>query len=272
MGINIKEYEEYSFIQNDLISKEMFILYSIFGEDSKFLKSIQNQWFENKDVEKFREYIEFKFDEIEVKQKPQVDRDSLSCLLRMMSICDCFYEYEFLYESTKELFIESKRETISNLKTYEYAFNEFFDLNHKAFLEELDTLRISPKYAQIVKDIKTTINRISEIDEYRLKLRESYKVNDLMSDLLDILEDDDDNSFEFGSDEEVILYNFSIYHSTKMYFSLLLREYIILEEERINDTTIDEFKPLIDEEELRMSETKMISDQSKEIFYKTLKN
>ncbi|WP_338985367.1 hypothetical protein [Spiroplasma endosymbiont of Diplazon laetatorius] len=268
----IKEYEDYSFIQNDLISKEMFILYSIFGEESKFLKAIQQEWFESKDIEKFREFIEYKFEEIEIKQKPQVDRDSLSCLLRMMSICDSFYEYEFIYESTRVLFLDSKKETINNLKPYEYAFKEFIDLNYNSFIEELETLTISNKYLAIVNDIKKTINRIFEINDFGLVVKETYKVNDLMSDLLDILEDDEDNTFEFGTDAEVILYNFAIYHSTKIYFSLLLREYIILEEERIQGTVIEEFKPLIEEEELRMSETKIISDQSKEIFYKTLKN
>ncbi|AUB31236.1 hypothetical protein [Spiroplasma floricola] len=268
----IKEYEEYTFIQNDLISKEMFILYSIFGENSKFLKAIQQEWFETKNIEKFREYIEYKFEEIEIKQKPQVDRDSLSCLLRMMSICDCFYEYEFIYDSTRTLFLESKKEMIDSLKTYEFAFKEFIDLNYNGFIEELDTLEIAKKYSPIVKDIRKVIHRISEINEYSLIIKETYKVNDLLSDLLDILEDDEDNSFEFGSDSEVILYNFAIYHSTKIYFSLLLREYIILEEERIENVVIEESKPLIQEEELRLAETKIISDQSKEIFYKTLKN
>ncbi|WP_339021236.1 hypothetical protein [Spiroplasma endosymbiont of Atherix ibis] len=268
----IKEYEEYTFIQNDLISKEMFILYSIFGEDSKFLKTIQQEWFETKDIEKFREYIEYKFEEIEIKQKPQVDRDSLSCLLRIMSICDCFYEYEFIYNSTRTLFLESKKEFMKNLKPYEYAFKEFIDLNYKGFIEELDSLEVTKKYFSIIKDIKKIIHRISEINEFSLIIKETYKVNDLLNDLLDILEEDEDNSFEFGSDSEVILYNFAIYHLTKVYFSLLLREYIILEEERIENIIIEEFKPLIEEEEFRLAETKIISDQSKEIFYKTLKN
>ncbi|AGR41879.1 hypothetical protein [Spiroplasma diminutum] len=268
----IKEYEEFTFIQNDLISKEMFILYSIFGEESKFLQVIQQEWFETKEVEKFRDFIEIKFDEIEIKKKNQVDRDSLSCLLRMMSICDCFFEYEYIYDSARTLFINSNKETMSNLKVYDYAFKEFIESNYISFLEELKSLTISTKYNQIVNDIKKTINRVSEISEFSLIVKETYKINDLMSDLLDILEDDEDNSFEFSTDEEVVLYNFSIYHSTKIYFSLLLRENIILEEERISGKVIESYKPLIEEEDLRMSETKMISDQSKEIFYKTLKN
>ncbi len=268
----IKEYEEYSFIQSDLISKEIFILYSVFGEESKFLKVIQQEWFETKDIEKFRDFIEIKFEEIEVKQKNQVDRDSLSCLLRMISICDNFFEYEYLYDSSRILFLESKKEVMNNLKIYDYAFKELIDLNYKSFVEEIDTMKISHKYIIVTNEIKKIIHRCEEINDFYLVIKETYKINDLLSDLLDLLEEDEDNSLQFGTDEEVILYNFAIYHSTKIYFSLLLREYIVSEEERITNTIIEENKPLIEEEELRIAETKMLSDQTKEIFYKTLKN
>ncbi|AUM62424.1 hypothetical protein [Spiroplasma monobiae] len=273
--MSLKEWEYYSFIQKDLISKEVYMLFSTFGEDNKYLQTIQKQWFESKDIEEFRDQIEEKFEEIEVKVKPQVDRDNLSCLLRMMAICDTFFEYEYLYEASRETFLNSNKEKINSLNVYDYAFDDNLTFSLRSFIEDLEEINLPKKYSTVIEDIKKSISRVSELGDYNLRVKEAYKINDLMSDLLDVLEDFEDfedNSTEFGTIDEVILYNFAIYQSTKMHFLILLREYIILEEEKSNNIILQKSKPLINEEELRLSETKVLSDKINEIYYKTLKN
>ncbi len=270
--MSYREWEYYSFIPYETINKEVFILLSLFGEDNKFLQAIQKNWFKYKDVAMFRNYIETAFEQIEVENKAEVDRDSLSCLLRMMSICDTFTDYEYIYGITRDYYIETKKNQQKELRLFDYSFKQYFDLLIKGFKEELKDIKVPSRYVTKTGEISRTMEGIKGIKDFKKVIKENYKINDLISDLLDDLEDDSDGNSEFESDHEVVLYNFAIYYSTKFYFGLLLREKIILVEEKNTNCIIEEYKPLIEEDDMRLTETQMLTDQSLEIFYKTLKN
>ncbi|AGR40886.1 hypothetical protein [Spiroplasma taiwanense] len=270
--MELKEYENYSFMPYEMISKEIFILYSLFGDENKYLQSIQQDWFSKKDIHEFRKFIEESFEKNEIQAKTEVNRDSLSCLLRMMAMCDAFTDFEEIYNISYNLFVEKNKELLENLKLYDYAFKKYFDFLLGIFKEELEETLIPVKYKIVVEDIQKSILRLEELNEFNFIIKENYRLNDLISDLLDLLEETNDEVQEFETDNEVILYNFSIYYSTKFYFTLLFREKILLQIEKETNVIIENNKPLIEEEEMRLSETTLSSEQSKEIFYKILKN
>ncbi|AKX34524.1 hypothetical protein SLITO_v1c09130 [Spiroplasma litorale] len=268
----IRDYDNYSFLPYEIINREILILFSLFGKDNKYLNDLQTEWFEKKDLDTFREYIETSFEKNEIHDDRVVNRDSLSCLLRLMAMCDCFYDYQSVYDSAFKFFMETKKQTMDHLHIYDFAFKEFAFSLLKGFEEAFVKIKIIKKYEVIIQEITNCLYKLKEDIQFNILIEEFYRLNDLISDLLDILEDDETDNTEFESDNEVILYNFAIYYSTKFYFSLLFRELIIQQEEKLTKKIIMQEKPLIMEEELRISETKMVSDLPEDIFYKTLKN
>ncbi|QBQ07412.1 hypothetical protein SGLAD_v1c02130 [Spiroplasma gladiatoris] len=267
-----KGWEYYSHIPRDIISNEVYMLLSLFGSENKYLKLLEKRWFEKKDTTDFREYMEIAFEQTEVSEKKEVDRDSLSCLLRLMAICDTFSDYEYIYDMSKKIYDDPKIQD-KDLRLYDYSFIELVVTIYDALVNEFNDLTVIAKYKPITKEIIDEVVKLSSfINDSKKVIQKTYLINDLISDLLDLLEDDSENKYEFEHSEEVILYNFAIYYSTKFYFALLLREKIIAEEEKITRTIIEENKPLIEEDGMRMSETVMLNEEAKEIFYKTLKN
>ncbi|QGS51639.1 hypothetical protein [Spiroplasma tabanidicola] len=267
-----KEWEYYSHIPKDIISNEVYMLLSLFGSENRYLKLLEKRWFEKRDMIDFRDYMENAFEETEVTEKQEVDRDSLSCLLRLMAICDTFSDYEYIYDVSKKIY-EDPDIKDKDQRLYDYAFVELIVTLYDALVNEFKDLTIMTKYKPITEELINEIVKLSELlDDSKLVVKKTYLINDLISDLLDLLEDDSENKNEFEHSEEVVLYNFAIYYSTKFYFALLLREKIIAEEEKITNTIIEENKPLMEEDGMRMSETIMLNEDAKEIFYKTLKN
>ncbi|AOG60135.1 hypothetical protein SHELI_v1c01800 [Spiroplasma helicoides] len=269
--MQIKEWEYYSHIPKDMISNEVYMLLSIFGAENKYLKLLEKRWFEKRDLEDFRQYMEEAFEQCEISNKTEVNRDSLSCLLRLMAICDTFSDYEYIYDVSSEIYLSNKSKH-NELRLYDYAFKQLINSTSYALLKEIAEINIISKYKSLKNEVVQEADKIVQNENLKSVIPMTYSLNDLLSDLLDLLEDDSDNQREFEVADEVFLYNFAIYYSTKFYFTLLLREKIILEEERINKITIEEYKPLIEEDDMRKSETIMLNDDSKEIFYKTLKN
>ncbi|ASP28635.1 hypothetical protein SCORR_v1c08630 [Spiroplasma corruscae] len=268
----LRDYDNYSFLPYEIINREILILFSLFGKENKYLNDIQNEWFEKKDLDSFRDFIEISFEKNEIQEDKIVNRDSLSCLLRLMAMCDCFYDYQSMYDATFKFFVDSKIQTMDQLQVYDFAFKEFAISLLKGFEEAFNKIRILKKYEVIIDEIGSALRQLKENVQFHIMIDEFYRLNDLISDLLDILEENDDGNSEFESDNEVILYNFAIYYSTKFYFSLLFRELIIQQEEKLTKKVIMHEKPLIMEEELRVNETKLVSDLPEDIFYRTLKN
>ncbi|AKU80190.1 hypothetical protein [Spiroplasma turonicum] len=268
----LRDYDYYSFLPYNIINKEIIVLFSMFGQDNKYLKQVEYEWFGKKDLDSFREFIENSFDKTEVDKDKIVNRDSLSCLLRLMSMCDCFFDYQNMYDITRTLFIETNKQKIDNLEVYDYAFKEFAFSFLKDFDDEFNKLMVSPKYILVIKEIGDSLEKIKNNERFSCLIQEFYKLNDLISDLLDILELTEDDKSEFETKEEVVLYNFAIYYSTKFYFSLLFRELIIQQEEKLTNTIIMIEKPLVIEDELRFKESKLVSDLPEDLFYRALKN
>ncbi|AHI52567.1 hypothetical protein [Spiroplasma culicicola] len=267
-----KGWEYYEHIENEIISNEIYILLSLFGSENRYLIALEKFWFEKRDLAEFRTYIEDAFEKIEVEKKEEVDRDSLSCLLRLMAICDTFTDYSCIYDLTRELYEDTGETPVSPLTVYDYSFKQFIESVLQGFYTELSEITPPLKYKTLVEKIINEANILYETKEFNKLITKSYEINDLISDLLDLLEDDSDGERQFQEQAEVVLYNFAIYYSTKFYFGLLLRERIIYEEEKLKGITIENYKPLMDEDDLRLSEMKSMNEDSKEIFYKTLKN
>ncbi|QEH61519.1 hypothetical protein SCHIN_v1c03220 [Spiroplasma chinense] len=270
--MKFKSWDHYGQIANEIITNEVFVLLSLFGQDNNYLKAIEKRWFDKRDLNDFRFYIEDAFDEIEVKKKPEVDRDSLSCLLRLMAICDTVVEYESLYDISKSYYDDISPKVVLDLRLYDYAFKQYLEGQSSSFLTECKEFQVNIRYKNVMEEIVYALNKLIESKDFNYIKRKAYEVNDLISEILDLLEDNSNSTSEYFEENEVVLYNFAIYYSTRFYFGLLLREKIITEEERVTNSIIEENKPLIEEDEMRISETKMMNEGSDEAFYKTLKN
>ncbi|ARU92120.1 hypothetical protein SCLARK_001652 [Spiroplasma clarkii] len=148
----------------------------------------------------------------------------------------------------------------------------FFKSVGVSFREEQKSLKIPQKYKTSINNILKTIGEYLPSKDFNLVIDHFYLINEMISDLLETLEEDPDNLGKFTSESEVLLYNLAISFSTTYYFGLLLYEKILAceEAEGYFGRIID--KPISEENDARVAEAQVVGSEGEDIYYKTLKN
>lgn len=267
-----KDWDDYGQTLKEIMTNEIFIILSFFGGSSfKFLKDIQQEWFASRDLKEFKSFLDKVFND-DNNFEEETERDEITFSLRLSTLCDVFTNFESVYLNAITVWSKNKDSQIEQLDLLFICFQSFFKNIGRSLNEETKLLTIPAKYKVFLNNICKTIQEYLVSDDFNSILDHTYIVNEMISDLLEMLEEDPENSGKFSSESEVLLYNFSICYSTMFYFSILLFEKLIEIEEWESNTVRLADKPISEENESRMAEAQVVGSNGEEIFYKTLKN
>lgn len=273
--VKINDWEYYHNIMNELVSNEIFILVTSFGDENKYLDDIKKIWFNSKDLKDLKEFLSQLFESPKITNDNDSNDDELFCLIRFGSLLEAIEEIKNSYINFKKRLLSKQKNSLNQNDAITYIFKNYLKNISDNFFKESKEISLSRKnhrpFSKIIKSISAIIN--NKYDDHII-IEDYYFINDDIADLLELIAANYDSNgmIKFESEEEVILYNFLIYYSSWYQSTLLIREKMIFQDEKSKELSKKTLTPILDEYEERLSEYKLMYDGYDDFLYKILKN